>query len=230
MKRMTTTAIAALIAAPLVLTGPALAQTADTGTQSAPKMETEIQAEQVVASVGDTEITSTEVDAAIKSLPPQIQAQPSEEIVPFAIEQLILRELILQDADAKGIVANAPDMAGNIATDDTVAEDTDMAADDSAGSSDRMQQNARDSAIIQAYLGQEMEGVVTDEAVQAVYDDAKATTTSEVPPLDAVRPQIEQQLKSQALNELRTELKAAAKIVYYGADGQPIDAPVSDNG
>ncbi len=220
MKRLTSTAIAALLAAPFAIAQPALAQTSDSATQSDQSTSGDqsmsgdqagsgdatsgsaTQEEQVIVTVDGTEITTTDVTRAVAGLPPQMQQTPAEQLVPFVVEQLVLRELIVQDAEEQGITGEPPESASG---------------DGSAEQSEMAQQNA----TIEAYMEQQMEGVVTDEAVQSVYEDFEANATGEVPPLEDVRPQIEQQLRQQKLAELRTQLMEDVEIVYYGPDGEP---------
>ncbi|WOI56431.1 hypothetical protein [Palleronia sp. LCG004] len=240
MNRLTSTAIAALVAVPFAIAQPALAQSSS-DTNSDTDMSTSSSSESgqsgssgmsdtgsstssdstasdssssasgdsdmsgssdmaspdedaVVVSVGDSDITAADVTAAISALPPQMQQTPPEQLVPFAVEQLVLRELILQDAEEQGITGDV---------------------------SDDQPEMAQENATIEAYLNQQMEGVVTDDAVQEAYDEVAADTEEELPPLEAVRPQIEQQLRQERLAELRSDLMDGVEIVYYGPDGEP---------
>lgn len=154
----------------------------------------------VVVSVGDTDITAGQVRDMLSSMPPQVQTQPMELLVPLAVEELVMRELVLQAAEAEGL-ADSPEVQ-------------EMA---NGGASEE----ALENAMITTYVGERMQDVATDEAVQAAYDEAAANTTEEIPPLDDVRPQIEQQLQQRRLIEIRDELKSEFDVVYYGPDGEP---------
>ena len=154
----------------------------------------------VVVSVGDTDITAGQIRDMLSSMPPQVQTQPMELLVPLAVEELVMRELVLQKARSEGF--------------DESPQVQEMA---NGGDSE----NALENATIRAYLAERMRGAVTDETVQAAYDEAAANTGQEVPPLEEVRPQIEQQLRQRRLIEIRDELKNDIDVVYYGPDGEP---------
>ncbi len=161
------------------------------------------QSEQLIATVGDTEITTADVEAAINSLPPQMRQQmPPETLARMAVDQLVLREVILQEARSE-----------NLSEDPEVQRLTEEA-----------QSRSEDDAMVQVYVQRALDGAVTDEAVQETYDRIASQTEQEVPPLDAVRPQIEQQLRQERLGQVRDELVQGVEITYYGPDGQPIEA------
>lgn len=154
----------------------------------------------VVVSVGDTDITAGQVRDMLSSMPPQVQTQPMELLVPLAVEELVMRELVLQAAEAEGL-ADSPQVR-------------EMA---NGGASEE----ALENAMITTFLAERMQDVASDEAVQAAYDEAAANTTEEIPPLEEVRPQIEQQLQQRRLIEIRDELRSEFDVVYYGPDGEP---------
>ncbi|SHI88385.1 hypothetical protein SAMN04488012_103203 [Palleronia salina] len=257
MKFLTTTAIAATLAA-----GPVLAEehsnaemsgdqteTAQTETMDSSGMDgAETAADPLIVTVGTTEITASDVTAAVQSLPPQMQQRPAEQLIPFVVDQLVLRELILMDAArTNGQSAESEQQANAADSSDSTGDETEMASDDSAGSTemsdDTTDMAASDSsgaqsgqgmqdenATIEAYVSDRMEGVVTDEAVQRVYDEAAANSDAELPPLEQVRPQIEQQLRAEEIASLRDELEEGVEIVFYGPDGQPREATTADQG
>ena len=161
------------------------------------------QADPLIVTVGDTKITASDIEAALMAFPPQIrQTQPPEMLIPMAVEQLILRELVLQAA-----------MSDNLAEDEDVQRI--LEEDD---------QRTEEDAMVQVYVEREMEGVVTEEAVQQAYDAVAENSETEVPPLDAVRPQIERQLQQQRMTEMGERLGQSVEIVFYGPDGQPQQA------
>ncbi|MFZ3585119.1 hypothetical protein ACOI1H_23730 [Loktanella sp. DJP18] len=155
----------------------------------------------VVATVGGSVIMSSDVLTVIDMLPPQLKTQLPEMLVPMAMEQLILRQLILAEAQAQ-----------NLAEDPEVIALTEGAT-----------QAAEDDAIVQVWMGREMANAVTDETVQQEYDRASGQTDQELPPLADVRPQIEQHLRQQALQAIRTNLRAGADIVFFDATGNPVE-------
>jgi hypothetical protein len=153
----------------------------------------------VIVRVGDADIRGSDISGAISLLPPQLQQQPPEMLVPMAVNQLIARELILKAAMA-----------------DNLAEDAEVVA-----LVDEAQMASEQDAMVQVWLQRELAGRVTDQDVQAKYDEIKAKSEQETPPLEAVRAQIEQQLRQEALIVLEEDLRKDVEIVYYGPDGKP---------
>ncbi|TDL76228.1 hypothetical protein E2L08_14120 [Palleronia sediminis] len=212
MNRLSTTALALVLAAPLAI-APALAQDAgasqSTGGDAGASTQ-EMSPDSVVVSVDGDEITFADVLAGVDALPPQIRQQlPPQQLVGIVVNQLVLRELILRDAEAQ-----------NLGDDPEVAELQ-------QGTTDR----ARDNAIAQVYVRRELESATTDDAIQQAYDAIKENAEGEVPPLEAVRPQLEQQLQERALSDLRERLEDGVEIVFYGPDGEPQEVSTgSDDG
>ncbi len=215
--QMRGTAIAALLSLPLA-GGTALAQESqdDTETEQSAtaSQDTEqqqsttgsgqasgdMQADAVVAKVGEAEIRGSDVMTVIGMLPQQMQSQPPQVLMPMALEQLILRELIIEEARSQNL-GNDPEVKALV--------------EDSA-------QKAEEDAMVQIWLAREMKGAVTDDAVQKAYDDAKAEGAQNLPPVDEVRPQIEQQLRQEAMQEIKTQLRQdGADVVLLDAAGQP---------
>lgn len=153
----------------------------------------------VIVRVGDADIRGSDISGAISLLPPQLQQQPPEMLVPMAVNQLIARELILKAAMA-----------------DNLAEDAEVVA-----LVDGAQMASEQDAMVQVWLQRELAGRVTDQDVQAEYDEIKANSEQEIPPLEAVRAQIEQQLRQEAFIGLEEDLRKDVEIVYYGPDGKP---------
>ena len=154
----------------------------------------------VVAKVGDREIRRSDVLTVIGMLPPQLQQQPPEMLIPIALDQLVMRELILQKAQQAGL-ENDPQVQ-------SLAETA--------------SERAKEDAMVQVWLDKELGKAVTDEKVQQAYDTAKQQLGDQVPPIEAVRPQIEQQLRQQAFVDMSQELQSNAQVTLFGPDGQPI--------
>jgi hypothetical protein len=153
----------------------------------------------VIVTVGDTEILGSDVSAAISMLPPQLRQQPPEMLVPMAVNQLISRELILREA-----------MAENLKHDPEVVALVTEA-----------QNASEEDAMVQIWLQRKLDESVTDQKVQQMYDEIKANTDQEIPPLEDVRVQIEQQLRQDAFTTLQEDLRSDVEIVFYGPDGKP---------
>ncbi|TGN43640.1 hypothetical protein E4L95_20445 [Paracoccus liaowanqingii] len=167
---------------------------------SADDMSGGAQADTLVATVGGTEIRGSDLMTVIGALPPQLQSQSPQMLVPIALEQLIMRELIVEKARSE-----------NLAEDPEVTELVSGAM-----------QVAEEDALVQVWLERELAKSVTDEAVQQSYDDAQAQGQQDLPPLEDLRPQIEQHLRSQAVEDLRIQLREGADIVLYDATGRPL--------
>lgn len=162
------------------------------------------QANALVATVGGAEIRGSDVLTVIGMLPPQLQSQSPDMLVPIALEQLIMRELILEKARSQNL-AEDPEVV-SLVTGSTQAAEKD--------------------AMVQVWLDRELAKTVTDEAVQKSYDEAQQGQ-KDFPSLEAVRPQIEQHLRRQALEELRTQLREGADIVLYDPTGKPVEGSSS---
>lgn len=232
--RMTSTAIAAALSLPLMF-GAAWAQQAETsdqtsdGTtaqtqeadpsqgngqaQSSAQQQSQqqsadssageggdAQANALVATVGGQEIRGSDLLTVIGTLPPQLRSQSPDMLIPIALEQLIMRELILERARSENL-SQDPDVIALV-----------------TGAT----QTAEEDAMVQVWLDRELAKSVTDEAVQQSYDQAQQQGQQDLPPLADVRPQIEQHLRRQAAEELRTRLREGADIVLYDPAGQPI--------
>ncbi|MEX3316961.1 hypothetical protein [Sulfitobacter sp. PS-8MA] len=153
----------------------------------------------LVVRVGDKDISRSDVSGAISALPPQLRQQPPELLVPMAVNQLIAKELIYQAALA-----------------DKLNEDSEVVAlVEEANSA-----NEKD-AMVQVWLQRELGNRVTDQSVEAKYDEIKSNSEQEIPPLEAVRAQIEQQLRQEAFSDVEEDLRKDVEIVYYGPDGKP---------
>ena len=153
-----------------------------------------------VATVAGTDITMGEVQAAARAFPPQFaEGQPADLLIAAALDQLILRELVLQDAG------------------DEMAQSDEVQT--------LLEQNPeakQDDAVVQVYVQRELDAAVTDEAVQQAYDAVVENTDAEVPPLSEVRPQVENQVRQEAFSALNERLRADAEITFYGPDGEEL--------
>ena len=223
--KMRSTAIAALLSLPL-MGGSAFAQeqqsqdaeqqSQDTTAQQPAESSNEQaageqaasdqQTDALVATVGEAEIRGSDVTTVIGLMPPQLQSQPPQMLVPMALEQLILRELILAEARSQNL-ADDPDVVALVA---------------SAG------QAAQEDAMVQVWLDREMANVVTDEAVQQVYEQAQSQSQQELPPIEQLRPQIEQHLLQQAMQGIQMRLREGADVVFYDPSGQPMEQQQGD--
>lgn len=198
-------AMAALVCLPIASAG-VLAQEAqdDSTTMSESAGSSQAGADNqdtLLATVGDAEIRGSDVMTVIGMLPPELAAQPPDMLIPMAMEQLILRELILAEARRENL-----------------AEDPEVIA-----LVEGSMQGAEEDALVQVWIDREMANTVSEEAVQQAYSDLQAQSEQDVPPLEQLRPQIEQFLRQQAMRDIAYRLQEGAEIVLYDAAGQPID-------
>ena len=163
-------------------------------------------ADTVVVTVGDAEISGSDVMRAIGMLPATIRQQPAELLLPIALQQLVLRELILDRARTENVAAD-PNF-------------TAMAEKASA--------EATEDATVQFWLQRELADAVTDEAVNSAYERLTSYAQGQVPTLDAVRPQIEQELRRLAMDRVRRDLQAQGPEIVFLSQGQQ-ESSYSDN-
>ena len=122
----------------------ALAQQADAGADAAPAA-TEVAADTVVATVNGTEITVGHMIVALARLPQQYQQLPDEVLFPGILDQLIQQLAIGATGD------------GSLSTGSALALE-----------------NERRQFLAAEVLGGLSEGAVTEEALQALYDERYA--------------------------------------------------------
>lgn len=155
----------------------------------------------LVATVDGAEIHGDDVLRFIGALPPQVRQQPPEMVLSLAVQQLVLRELILEQAKTEGM-----------------AEDAEVQS-----LVDQTSESARDDAMVQVWLQRQLDERVTEDAVAALYEELGSNAEQDLPPLDQVRPQIVAHLRQQTIQELSEELQEGADIAFYGPGGQRLD-------
>jgi hypothetical protein len=193
----------------------------------------------VVAVVNGVEITKedfvTQYEGTFSQMAMQAQmsGQPVDQdaLKTQTVENMVGNELLLQEADARGITAEPE------AVDAALAElVTSMGAESEEAVFEMLAEQGFDEDEVREELANQVryEQLVADEAgdttpsdeeVQSLYDEVVAQQeaagaaggqTSEVPPLDEVRPQVEDQLRSEkenaAIQALVAELREAADV------------------
>jgi hypothetical protein len=183
--------------------GQAAGQSGTGAEQVQQQAEGEAGPDAIVARVGDADIMRSDVLGVIGALPPELQQQPAEMLIPMALDQLVLRELILQKAQAAGL-EDDPDV-------DALLADVADAPEE-----------ARENAMVQVWLDRELEGAVTDQKVEETYGTIESQLGNQAPPLEQIRPQIEQELRRMAFLELSEDLHTNADVTLFGPDGEPI--------
>ena len=158
------------------------------------------QQDALVATVGDEKITRSDVMDAITELPPQVRQTPPQMLFPAVLDQLVTRELIVQEA-----------RAANLQDDPEVTSMTDAQTED-----------AREQAMVQVWLRRELEDRITDEQVQATVDELKAANP-QVEDTPGLTQQVKQALQVQAIADISDELRKSAEVTFYDPAGQPVE-------
>ena len=161
------------------------------------------QQDQLIATVGEGEIHRSDVMQAITGLPPRAQQTPPEMLFPAVLDQLITRELIMQEARAQ-----------NLQEDPEVKELAQPQSD-----------AAVEQAMVQVWISRKVADRITDEQVQATVDKLKSQNPDlqETPGLTQ---QVKQALQVQAIADISDELRKDAEVTFYGAAGEPVEAQV----
>ncbi len=152
----------------------------------------------VVVTVGDAEILGSDVLQAIGTLPPTLRQQPTELLLPMALQQLVLRELILDRARSENLT-----------------EDPEFASMAEQASS-----QAQENTTVQFWLQREVANAVTDDTVNAAYSRMKENVQGELSPLEDIRPQIERELRRVAVNRIRADLQAQGPEITFAGQAQ----------
>ncbi|GGF75173.1 hypothetical protein GCM10011402_29820 [Paracoccus acridae] len=153
----------------------------------------------LLATIGGVEIRNSDVLTAIGALPPPLTAHPPEIVASLVLQQLLLREAIVQKARSQNL-AQDPEVQSLVS---------------------KATQAAEKHALVQVWLQRELESRVTPDNVEQAYAALQAVSTNEVPPLEQLRPQLEEGLRRQAVEEIETSLLTGADITFYGPDGKP---------
>ncbi len=149
----------------------------------------------VVVTVGGAEILGSD---AIGALPQPMREQLAEMLLPMALQQLVLRELIIDRARSKKF-ADDPDFA-------EMAEQTHA--------------EVEENALVQFWLRREMADATSDETVNTAYEQITQKSQGEVPPLELIRPQIEQELRRQEMTRIRADLQAQGPEITVAGQSQ----------
>jgi hypothetical protein len=155
----------------------------------------------LIATVGDAEIREQDVMAALQTLPPQARQQPPQVLIPAVVNQLILRELAVEEARGAGL-----------------EEDPEVVAMVGDAGPEAMEQ-----ALVQVWFQRELAGRVTEEDVQEAYEDMQEANPDMDQDLAQVRPQIQQMLQRQAAQTVGAELRQDAEITFYDESGDPVE-------
>ncbi|MBL3675775.1 hypothetical protein [Paracoccus aerius] len=153
----------------------------------------------LLATIGGVEIRNSDLLTAVGALPPPLTAHPPEIVASLVLQQLLLREAIVQKARSQNL-AQDPEVQSLVS---------------------KATQAAEKHALVQVWLQRELESRVTPESVEQAYAALQAVSSNEVPPLEQLRQQLEEGLRRQAFEEIETSLLTGADITFYGPDGKP---------
>ena len=156
--------------------------------------------DRLVAKVNDVEIRQSDVVNAIENLPPRVQQMPRQMLMPIVVEQLLTRELILEQGQSE-------DLQSDPAVVSIIEEQT---------------QALEDQAIVNVWVERELGERITEERIQAAFDRFKSANPDSTVTLDEARPQLQQALRQEVMQELSAELREGAEIVLYDASGNPV--------
>ena len=159
----------------------------------------------LIVTVNDVEIRQADVLNAIQNLPPQVQQMPPQMLLPIVVEQLLTRELILDRG-----------RAANLQTDPSVLAIVKPQT-----------QALEEQAVVNVWIDRELAKRVTEERINAAYEEFRAANPDTTVTLVAARPQLEQALRQEAMQDLSAELRESAAIVFYDASGNPVPANTS---
>lgn len=162
----------------------------------------------LIVTVGEAEIREADVMEALRNLPPQARQQPPQVLVPAVVNQLILRELVLEEARAAGL-----------------EEDPEVTAMVAGGGPEALEQ-----ALVRVWFERELADRVTEEDIQAAYEDMQQANPDMQQSLEEVRPQIQTMLQRQAAQTVGTELRQDAEVTFYDEAGNPVEMTPDDQG
>lgn len=160
----------------------------------------------LIAVVNGTEIRRSDVDSAVSLLPPQFQQLPAEMVLSAALDMVVSRQLILDQASAQEL-ENDPEVQQLIAP---------------------VVENLTNQAIVQVWMQRQMEEMLTEERIQQAFDAYRTANPGQEVTLEQLRPQLESELRRQLSQELIAGLRESADITLYGPGGeelQPTEAP-----
>ena len=191
----------------------------------------------VVAVVNGQEIVGSDLQTSVAQFQQAAAAQGVDssseqaqaEIRAQALEVLVNTELLKQEAVAQGIEVSDQEAVERLATIEEELGGAEVLAERMATlglDEEQLQSDVRDEILIQELLDTvfaEAEIEVTEEEVNAVYDNASAGAAgSELPPLEEVRTQIETQIitskEQQIVDEFISTLRADADIELIGQE------------
>ena len=184
----------------------------------------------IVATVNGEKITRAEYDENVRLVKESAAAQGVEatdtaalaDIEKQALENLISNKLLIGAAKASGIVIEDADIAkvrADLVTSVGGEEALTARMAEIGFSPEKLESNIRERILVDKYIESvsDIENVtVTDEEIQKFITDNIPADTEGLPPMDQLRPLVEQQIKSAKQQEI-TEgildgLRAAAKI------------------
>jgi len=173
-------------------------ETGAADTQQAPDGESD----RLIATVDEAEIRESDIREALATLPEQARQQPPQRLIPALVNQLILRELAIEEARAADLEEDPEVIA-------MVGED--------AGA------EAMEQALVRVWFQRELADRVNQADIEEAYQDFTEANPDSERSLEQMRPQIERMLQRQAASAVGTELREDAEIVFYDQEGEPVE-------
>lgn len=156
--------------------------------------------DRLIAKVNDVEIRQSDVVTAIENLPPQVQQMPQQMLVPIVVDQLLTRELILEQGQTE-----------NLQTDPAVVTMI-----------EEQTQALEDLAVVNVWIERELAERITEERIEEAFERFQSANPDSTVTMEDARPQLEQALRQEVMKELAAELREDAAIVFYDASGNPL--------
>ncbi|MEX2375840.1 MAG: hypothetical protein WD942_09705 [Dehalococcoidia bacterium] len=203
------TAVAALLGS-TALIAPTVAQDnqaqpeqAESGTTSstAGTGETGTAGENILlATVNGVEIRQSDVTQVIASLPPQMRQLPPEMVVSMAVDQVVTRELFLEEARSQDL-GNDPEVQSLV---------------------EPLVEQLTEQAMVQVWLARQFSEGVDETRLQEEFAEFQTANPDSEITFEQARPQLEQAVRREVLADLTVNLSERADIVFYDASGNPV--------
>ncbi|MFP4616607.1 MAG: SurA N-terminal domain-containing protein [Candidatus Paceibacterota bacterium] len=169
---------------------------------------------EVLAKIGESEITMEDIQSDFDQMKTQYEAQGMnlsenqemrDMILYETLQNHVQQKLLMDHAEEKGLEVEEEDIEEeyNMITEQfATEEELDSALQQAGVSKDDLKQNIEDSLLIQLLAEEEGGEVeVSEEEINERYEQLEAQGGEDLPPLDEIREDLEQEVMSQKVNE-----------------------------
>ncbi len=169
---------------------------------------------EVLAKIGESEITMEDIQSDFDQMKTQYEAQGmnlsenqemQDMILYETLQNHVQQKLLMDHAKEKGLEVEEEDIEEeyNMITEQfSTEEELDSALQQAGVSKDDLKQNIEDSLLIQLLAEEEGGEVeVSEEEINERYEQLEAQGGEDLPPLDEIREDLEQEVMSQKVNE-----------------------------